>query len=262
MLSSVLPVSAAQPMNNEPSSPISSSEISVPSTATDVRAVSPWQVYSAISMMALAPTTATTSGFDPCRIAGRMKRVSTRKLTASAMSAITPRIRPTTTTASAKTPASSARGNFRSTSATEYCSSSGASGAYATITFWSWCSWREESGCTISVNVRPLSSPVSTRIVAFLQVPDACCCADEPSAVEVSPLGVSPEAFTDLQSTASILVTVACWVCRSKPTPVRSCDGAPPGHSTASPTTTAAANGINTAAMTLRRWRETGAAGP
>ena len=112
------------------------------------------------------------------------------------------------------------------------------------------------------MKVRPLSLPVSTRTVAFLQVPDACCCADEPSAVEVSPVGVSPEAFTDLQSTSSTLVTVACWVCRSKPTPVRSCAGAPPGQSTTSPTTTAAANGISTAAMTLRRCLETGAAGP
>ena len=35
-------VSCAQPMNSEPSSPISSSDTSVPSTATDVRAVRPW----------------------------------------------------------------------------------------------------------------------------------------------------------------------------------------------------------------------------
>lgn len=138
----------------------------------------------------------------------------------------------------------------------------GASGAYATITSWPCSNWREESGWTISVKVRPLSLPESTRIVAFLQVPEACCCADEPSAVEVSPVGVPPEAFTDLQSTLSTLVTVACWVCRSKPTPVRSCPGAPPGQSTARPTTTAAAKGISTAAMILRRCMETGAAGP
>lgn len=41
VLSSVLPVSAAQSMNSEPRTPISSSEISVPSTATEVRAESP-----------------------------------------------------------------------------------------------------------------------------------------------------------------------------------------------------------------------------
>lgn len=75
------------------------------------------------------------------------------------------------------------------------------------------------------MNVRFLSLPVSTRIVARLQVPFACCWADEPSAVEVSPVGTSPEAFTDLQLTLSIFVTVACCVCRSKPTPVRSWAG-------------------------------------
>ena len=80
--------------------------------------------------------------------------------------------------------------------------------------------------------------------------------------MEVSPVGVSPEAFTDLQLTLTTLVTVACWVCRSKPTPVRSWAGAPPGQSTTSPTTTAALNGIRIAAMTLRRCLETGAAGP
>ena len=58
-----------------------------------------------------------------------MNRVSTRKLTASATSAITPRSRPTTTTASAKIPASSAIGNFRLTSVTEYCRSLGAEGS-------------------------------------------------------------------------------------------------------------------------------------
>lgn len=42
VLSSVLPLRLAQPMNREPSSPISNSEISVPTTATDVRAVTPW----------------------------------------------------------------------------------------------------------------------------------------------------------------------------------------------------------------------------
>ena len=44
VLSSVLPVSAAQSMNTEPRMPISSSEISVPSTATDVRADRPWHM--------------------------------------------------------------------------------------------------------------------------------------------------------------------------------------------------------------------------
>ena len=124
MLSSVLPVSAAQPMNTEPSSPISSSDTSVPSTATEVRAVSPWHMYSAISMMALPPTTATTSGFEPCRIAGRMNSVSTTKLTRQRdQRHARPRSRPTTTTASAKIPASSAIGSLRSTSVTEYWSS-------------------------------------------------------------------------------------------------------------------------------------------
>ena len=77
-------------------------------------------------MMALAPTTATTSGFEPCRIAGRMKNVRIMKLTASAISAMTPRIRPTTTTTSAKIPASSVIGSLRFTSVTEYCRSLGA----------------------------------------------------------------------------------------------------------------------------------------
>ena len=54
--------------------------------------------------MALPPTTATTSGFEPCSIAGRMNSVSTAKLMASATSAMTPRSRPTSTTASAKMP--------------------------------------------------------------------------------------------------------------------------------------------------------------
>lgn len=44
VLSSVLPLSEAQPMKSEPSRPISSSEISVPSTATEVRAESPWHM--------------------------------------------------------------------------------------------------------------------------------------------------------------------------------------------------------------------------
>jgi hypothetical protein len=80
----------------------------------------PWHVYSAMSMMALLPTTATTSGLEPCRIAGRMKKDSTAKLAASAISANSPRSRPTATTATAKTAASSVMGNPRSTSVTEY----------------------------------------------------------------------------------------------------------------------------------------------
>ncbi len=175
---------------------------------------------------------------------------------------MTPRSRPTITTASAKMPASSPIGNLRLTSVTEYWRSLGAEGSYATTTFSPSCSCRDWSGWTISVKVRPLSSPVSTRIVAFLQVPFACCWAEEPSAVEVSPVGVPPPAFTDLQLTLTTLVTVACWVCRSKPTPVRSCAGAPPGQSTASPMTTAPAKGIRIAAMTFRRCLETGVAGP
>ena len=213
-------------------------------------------------MIALAPTTATSSGFEPCRIAGRMNRVSTAKLTASAISAITPRSRPTTTTASAKIPASSAIGNFRSTSVTEYCRSWGASGAYATTTPCPSCNCRGASGWTISVKVRPLSLPVSTSIVAFLQQPRLPAGSGAPGGVVVSPVAGVCAAFTSLQSTLSTLPTVACWVCRSKPTPVRSCAGAPPGQSTTRPTTTAAANGISTAAMTLRRCFETGAAGP
>lgn len=85
-------------------------------------------------MIALAPTTATSSGFEPWRTAGRMNRVSTANDTASATSAITPRMRPTATTTRAKTPASRVIGNFRFTSVTEYCRSWGASGAYATTT--------------------------------------------------------------------------------------------------------------------------------
>lgn len=44
VLSSVLPLRNAQSMNPEPSSPISNSETSVPRTATEVRAVSPWHM--------------------------------------------------------------------------------------------------------------------------------------------------------------------------------------------------------------------------
>ena len=138
-------------------------------------------------MMALAPTTATSSGLEPCRIAGRMNRVSTANETTRATSAITPRSRPTTTTASAKIPASSAIGTLRFTSVTEYCRSWGASGAYATITPWPWCSWRGESGCTISVKVRPFSLPEVTSTVAFPHSPCWERRASWPSAVEVSP---------------------------------------------------------------------------
>lgn len=261
VLSSVLPVSAAQSMNSEPSRPIRHRETSVPSTATEVRADSPWQMYRAISMMALDPTTAISSGFEPCRIPGRMNSVSTRKLTASATRAITPRSRPTTTTASAKIPASSAIGNFRFTSVTEYCRSLGAEGSYAATTCSPSCNCRDWSGCTISVKVRPLSLPVSTRTVAFLQVPSPSF-EEVPSAVAVSAVEPPPEALTDLQLTETTLVTVAACVWRSKPTPVRSCGGAPPGHSTTRPTTTAAVKGMRIAAMTLRRCLETGAAGP
>ncbi|PPS84222.1 hypothetical protein BZZ08_04485 [Streptomyces sp. MH60] len=129
VLSSVLPVSAAQPMKSDPSTPISSSEIKVPSTATDVRADSPWHRYNAISMMALEPITATTRGFEPCRMAGRMKKFSSMKLMASETSAMRPRSRPTTTTARAKMPASRARGSRRLMSVTEYCRSLGAEGS-------------------------------------------------------------------------------------------------------------------------------------
>lgn len=80
-------------------------------------------------MMALAPTTATISGLEPCKIAGRMKSVSTPKLTTSAIRANSPRIRPTTTTATAKMSASRANGSFRFRSMTEYWRSRGASGA-------------------------------------------------------------------------------------------------------------------------------------
>ena len=102
------------------------------------------------------------------------------------------------------------------------------------------------------MKVRPWSLPVSTRTVAFLQVPSSSCFEEPPSAVEVSPVEPPPEALTDLQLTETTLVTVACCVWRSKPTPVRSCGGAPPGHSTTRPTTTAAVKGIRIAAMTLR----------
>ncbi|CAM5633724.1 hypothetical protein SGLAM104S_04166 [Streptomyces glaucescens] len=80
-------------------------------------------------MMALAPITATSSGFEPCRMAGRMKKFSTRKLMASAISAMTPRRRPTATTATAKRPASSPIGSLRFTSVTEYWRSLGAEGS-------------------------------------------------------------------------------------------------------------------------------------
>ncbi len=77
-------------------------------------------------MIALDPTTATTSGFDPSRIAGRMKKFRMRKLIASATRAMTPRSRPTSTTATAKISASTASGTRRFTSVTEYWRSRGA----------------------------------------------------------------------------------------------------------------------------------------
>lgn len=80
-------------------------------------------------MMALEPTTATTSGFDPWRIAGSTKKFSTMKLMASATSAMTPRSRPTTTTATAKMIARTAMGMRRFTSVTEYWRSFGAEGS-------------------------------------------------------------------------------------------------------------------------------------
>ncbi len=60
--------------------------------------------------------------------------------------------------------------------------------------------------------MRPLSLPVSTRIVAFLQVPFARCSAEEPSAVEVSPVGTPAEGLADAQFTATTSVTVASCV--------------------------------------------------
>ncbi|GGV01871.1 hypothetical protein GCM10010260_43100 [Streptomyces filipinensis] len=55
-----------------------------------------------------------------------------------------------------------------------------------------------------------MSLPVSTRTVAFLQVPFAPCCVDVPSAVEALPADEPPEAFTDVQLTSTTLLTVAC----------------------------------------------------
>lgn len=69
-------------------------------------------------------------------------------------------------------------------------------------------------------------------------------------------------ALTSAQSTWTTWTTLPSCVCRSNPTPVRSWSGAPPGQNAIRPTTTAVANGITTAAMTLRRCRETGAVGP
>ncbi len=213
-------------------------------------------------MMALAPTTATTRGFDPCRMAGRMKSVSTPKLTTRAISANSPRIRPTSTTDSAKMPASTASGSLRFTSITEYWRSRGASGAYATTTSWPSANCRGAPGWTISTKVRPLSGPLPISTVAFLHSPVCAPRAAPPDGAEVPPVDGTCAAFTDLQSTFSSETTLACWVCRSKPTPVRSCSGVPPGQRTAMPTKTATAKGISTAAMTLRRCFETGAAGP
>lgn len=191
-----------------------------------------------------------------------MNSVSTAKETARAISAISPRSLPTTTTARAKIPASSAIGNERSTSVTEYCRSRGASGAYATTTPCPSRSCRGASGWTTSTNVRPLSSPVVTSTVAFLHCPVCSLTASRPDGVEVSPVGGTCEALTSAQSTDTTFVTRPSWVCRSKPTPVRSWAGAPPGQNATRPTRTAVAKGISTAAMTLRRCFDTGAAGP
>ena len=89
-------------------------------------------------MIALAPMTATTSGFEPCSIAGRMNRVSTSEADGQRDQRHDPAHPPHQTTASAKIPASSTIGNLRFTSVTEYCRSRGASGAYATTTSWPW----------------------------------------------------------------------------------------------------------------------------
>ncbi len=76
------------------------------------------------------------------------------------------------------------------------------------------------------------------------------------------PAGVPLEPLTDPQLTSTTLVTVACCVWRSKPTPVCLCDGADPGHSTTSPTRTATVNGTRIAAMTFRKCWEDGRGGP
>lgn len=75
-----------------------------------------------------------------------MKKFRIMKLMARAISAMTPRIRPTTTTTTAKIPASSVRGSFRFASVTEYWRSLGAEGSYATTTFSPWCNCRDWSG--------------------------------------------------------------------------------------------------------------------
>ena len=69
-MSSSSPVSFAAAENTAPSTPISARLTSVPSTAVEVLAETPWVRYSTTNMISPAPTTATSSGLCPARIDG------------------------------------------------------------------------------------------------------------------------------------------------------------------------------------------------
>ena len=65
-------------------------------------------------MISVPPTTATTNGSEPLRIAGSTNWVSTSPVTANAPSAASPRQRDSATTAMANTIASTSSGRPRS----------------------------------------------------------------------------------------------------------------------------------------------------
>ena len=71
-----------------------------------------------MNMIAPDPAMATTSGFSPARMDGRMNRAITRNDRPSATSAATPCQRPSTSTATAKSAASTSSGvpRWKSTS--------------------------------------------------------------------------------------------------------------------------------------------------
>ena len=89
------------------------------------------------------------------------------------------------------------------------------------------------SGWTISVNVRPLSLPrgdLDRGLLAAAAAAGRCCRRGGPSAVDVvAGRRDLPLALTSAQLTSSTFITSPCSVCRSKPTPVRSCAGCAAG---------------------------------
>jgi hypothetical protein len=79
-------------------------------------------------MITADPTTATSNGDEPSRIAGSTNSTSTAKLTTSPPSAASPRSRPAASTTTTNNNPSSSSGRPRWKSMTWYCDPGGASG--------------------------------------------------------------------------------------------------------------------------------------